>query len=119
MNFNLDLLYGIYRLSKIESKINGLPTGEKANDGMFVFTRDNQLSVVSGSNEWVMAYTGNFEIKDNIIYIDIKSCVTRDMEGTRIQRKIVKLDGINLVLDVSGSDKSKSVQISWIKIAAL
>lgn len=119
MKFNVDNLFGIYELAKIESFENGQKTNEVANAGMFVFTRDKKLSVVSGSNEWVMAYTGSFEVKDDLIEIQVKSCVVREMEGTTITRKILVLDGKSLMLDASGSNKTKKTEISWKKTISL
>lgn len=119
MEYREELLFGIYELSKIECFEKGKPTSEIANAGMFVFTRDHKLSVVSGSSEWVMAYTGTFELKGEMISIRVKSCVVREMEGTTITRKILAMDGESLVLDASGSNIDKRTEISWRKIQSL
>ena len=116
---NMDHLFGIYELAKIEAVRDGKPTSEKANSGMFVFTREHKLSVVSGSNEWVMAYTGSFELIEDRLLIHVKSCVVHELEGTTITRKILALDGRNLVLDASGSSSDKKTTISWIKTHSL
>ncbi len=119
MIFDENLLFGIYELTQIHAVKDGQQTTERANAGMFVFTRDHKLSVVSGSNEWVMAYAGAFEIKDDMLFIHVKSCVVRELEGTTISRRILKLDGKNLVLDASGSNSTKKTEISWRKINEL
>lgn len=116
MKFDQELLFGIYKLKEISSVIDSVPTAEKANDGMFVFTREGELSVVSGSNEWVMAYTGKYRIEDDLLLIDVKACVVREFEGKTIQRRILKLDGKNLVLDAGGSNSSKKTHLTWVKI---
>lgn len=119
MKFNEADLFGIYTLVKIEATKDSIPTNERANDGLFVFTRERKLSVVSGANEWVMAYTGDFSIQDDVLSIRVKACVTRELEGTIIQRKILSLDGTNLILEASNKDQEKRSVISWKKITPL
>jgi hypothetical protein len=119
MKIDENLLFGIYELTQIHAVQDGQQTTERANAGMFVFTRDRKLSVVSGSNEWVMAYTGLYELKDDMLSIHVKSCVVRELEGTTILRRVLKLDGTNLVLDASGSNPSKQTKISWRKTTEL
>lgn len=120
MTLNPELLYGIYELQKIESTVDGKITPEHAKSGMFVFTRENRLSVVSGSNEWVMAYTGTFEIKEDTLFIKTESCVVREQECMTITRKILKLDGENLMLESKrGSNPKDFTQLTWKKKISL
>ncbi len=114
-----EMLYGIYELKSIESFKDGQRTSEKANSEMFTFTRQKSLAVVNGSNEWVMAYTGTFDIVDDELIIQVKSCVVSEMENTSIIRKILFMDGEDLVLNSIGSDKSKQTKITWKKIVKL
>lgn len=120
MNFDLELLYGIYELEKIESTVDGKITSEHAKSGMFVFTRENRLSVVSGSNNWVMAYTGSFQIKDDILFIKTESCVVREQEDTTITRKILKLDKEYLMLESKRTGQQASfTHLTWKKKISL
>lgn len=116
---DIDLIFGIYELKSIESFKDGDRTNEKENSGMFTFTRQKTLAVVNGSNEWVMAYSGTFDIIEDELVIQVKACVSREMENTSIVRKILSMDGENLVLNSIGSDKSKQTKITWKKIVKL
>jgi hypothetical protein len=119
MKFNIDLLYGIYEMHKIETTHNGVPTSERVNSGMFTFTRDNRLGVVSGSNESVMAYSASFEVKDDTVFIHVEACNIREREGTTMTRKILKLDGTWLTLEAANADKGRRSEISWKKKISL
>ena len=111
---NLELLYGVYELQNTEKFINGVKTNLNATSGMFTFTRDRRMSVVSGSTEWVMAYTGTFEIKDFKLLMKAEACVKRELEGTVISRDIEKMDGEFLVL-VGGDRATNYTVLTWKK----
>lgn len=119
MKFNEKNLYGIYDLVSTESWENEIRTDEKSNAGMFIFRPDHMVSVVSGSNNWVMAYTGKYSLNDDILSIEIKSCVVREMEGTTITRKILALDENNLIVDASAPNATKRTKITWKKYTQL
>jgi|GEM_PF-3948805 len=110
---NMDLIYGIWEMHTISSFKNGEPTSERAKSGMFVFTRDNRLAVVSGANEWVMAYCGSFEIKEEVLIIHTESCSVREREGTDMTRKILKLDSDWLILGAKSEDRGTSAEMTW------
>ena len=116
---NIENLYGIYELESLETHKAGILSDDKATSGMFVFTRDHKLSVVSGSTEWVMAYTGTFEIKENQLVIHTGACVLREREGTTMQRTILKLDGKHLVLVAENTAKQEKSVLMWRKTIAL
>ncbi|MCB0394475.1 MAG: hypothetical protein KDD25_07940 [Bdellovibrionales bacterium] len=112
-------IYGIYELTEIESYEDGKRTSERANAGMVTFTRKNQMSVVSGSNEWVMAYFGNFRIQGDSLNIDVKSCVVRELEGKTITRKILRLGPETLVIESGSTVSDKTAKLTWKKTFAL
>ena len=108
-------LPGIYELQRIESEKNGVPVDETARAGMFTFTRDGRLSVVCASNLSVMAYTGSYRVENDVLKIDVDSCVHREMEGKAIARKILSFDDAVLVLEaVSSKSREKSI-LTWKK----
>lgn len=110
---NLHQLPGIYESEKIETIEDGKPTNETVQPGIFTFTRDNRLSVVSASNQTVMAYVGSYRTEGEILKIQIDSCVFREMEGTEITRRILKLNETHLILEVvSLKSKTRSV-LTW------
>ena len=115
---NLELLYGVYELQKIENFVNGEKTSLTATSGMFTFTRDHRVSVVSGSNEWVMAYVGSFEVKNTHLLMKAEACVKRELEGTILTREIIKLDGEWLVLK-SANQEGGYTELSWKKKISL
>jgi hypothetical protein len=115
MEYDLNKIYGVYEMHKIESTLNGEPTTERSKSGMFVFTRDDRLAVVSGSNEWVMAYSGSFEIKEDTLFIYTESCNVREKEDKTMTRKILKLDGVWLALEAKNSELGTRSEITWKK----
>jgi len=116
---DINLIYGVYELISIDSFINDQKTDETAKAGLFTFTRDKKVSVVNSSNDWIMSYVGSFEISKDQLLIQIKACVVKEMENTRISRKIVLLDQDQLIVDASGKDPSRRAEIKWKKIAQL
>lgn len=119
MKFNIERLFGVYEMHMIKTTLNGKPTSERVKSGMFVFTRDNRLAVVSGTNESVMAYGGSFEVKDDTFFIHAESCNRREREGTTMTRKILKLDGTWLTLVVVNAEKGMRAEINWKKKLSL
>ena len=119
MNIDSNLLYGIYDLVSTQSFENGVQTATRATSGMFVFRRDQRLSVVSGATDWVMAYTGSFKVEGDILQIQVDSCVVKELEGTQIIRKIEKLDGQTLVLSMEKKNEGKRTVIEWKKVAPI
>lgn len=108
-------LPGIYESENIESSNEGVPIDEIVRPGMFTFTRDGRLSVVSASNKKVMAYVGSYRVEDDVLKIAIESCVYRDMEGTTITRRILRFDGKHLVLEAVGSKSKERSVLTWKK----
>lgn len=115
---NKENIYGVFELVSIQTYENGNQTSDKAKSGLFTFMRNDFLSVVSGSDEWVMAYTGSFDIVEDVLLIKVMSCVVREMEATTIKRRIVKLNEKDLILESLGSDGKRSL-ITWKKMASL
>jgi hypothetical protein len=116
---NTDHLYGIYELHEITTTFHSTPTAEHAKSGMFVFTRDNKLSVVCGSNEMVMSYTGSFDLKDDALHIHVGSCSKREYEGTTITRRILQINDTWLKLEATSLDGATKSEITWKKKTAL
>ena len=120
---NNEDLFGIWELVKIETYQNDTLSDGHATSGMFVFTRDHQLSVVSGSKDWVMSYCGSFNITRNhntpTLVIHVEASNAREIEGTDITRKIVQLDQNLLVLDAIGKTTGKRSLITWKKRVSL
>jgi hypothetical protein len=116
---NYQELPGIYESEKIESSSEGVPTDEMVRPGMFTFTRDGRLSVVSASNKMVMAYAGSYTVENDALKIAIESCVYREMEGTAITRRILSFDGTRLVLEAVGSKGKERSVLTWKKKIAL
>ena len=116
---NLEHLYGIHELKEIKTYVNGVQTKDKAKSGMFVFTRDHRLSVVSGSDEMVIAYTGTFEVKESTLFIRAESCSIREWEGVTIAREIIKLDPDSVIFGVASPDGSMRSELSWKKKISL
>ena len=108
-------LPGIYELERIESDKDGAPVAETSRPGMFTFTRDGRLSVVSASNLMVMAYTGSYRVEDDVLKIDVESCVYREMEGKTITRKILSFDDSHLVLEAVSSKSTGRSVLTWKK----
>ena len=119
MKYNIEFLYGVYEMHKIETTQNGELTSERVTSGMFVFTRDRRLAVVSGTNESVMAYSGSFEVNDDAITIQVESCNIREKEGSTMTRKILKLDGDWLILEAANAEKRMRAEITWKKKTSL
>ncbi len=120
MKFDIEQLYGIYEMTNLEAYENDQRTNERHNSGIFVFTRDHRLSVVSGSNEWVMAYCGSFEVKDDSLIINVEACNVREREGGIITRKIHTLDGTWLTLGYTKPNIPGShTEITWKKKVSL
>jgi hypothetical protein len=119
MKFNPDLIYGVFEMYEIESYKDEELTSERAKSGMFVFTRDNRLAVVSGANEWVMSYSGSFEIKDTNLLIHTESCNIREREGTTMTREILKLDNEWLILGAVNVEKRTNAKITWKRKVSL
>ena len=111
----LSLLCGVWEMQKLESWEHDAPTPDHAKSGMFVFTRDRRLSVVSGSHHNVMAYCGSFEVKGDQLMIKTESCNVREREGTSMVRKIVKLTPKLLVLEASNPKRGMRARIYWKK----
>lgn len=116
---NKELLFGVYKLEDIESFIDGQKSDEKPNSGLLTFTRQQRLAVVNGSNKWVMAYTGTFDLNESALIIQVEACVVRELENTTLTREILVMDGQTLILGATGKDKSKQAKITWQKIASL
>lgn len=120
---NNEDLFGIWELVKIETYQNDTLSDGHATSGMFVFTRDHQLSVVSGSKDWVMSYCGSFNITQDhntpTLVIHVEASNERENEGTDITRKIVQLDQNLLVLDAIGKTTGKRSLITWKKRVSL
>lgn len=108
-------LPGIYELEHIRSDKGGTPVAETSRPGMFTFTRDGRLSVVSASNLSVMAYTGSYRIEGDVLKIDVESCVRREMEGKTIARKILSFDESRLVLEAVSSKSTERSVLTWKK----
>lgn len=108
-------LPGIYELQHIQSEKNGAPVPETARPGMFTFTRDGRLSVVSASDLSVMAYTGSYNVEDDALKIGIESCVHREMEGKTITRRILSFDDSLLVLEAVSSKAPERSILTWKK----
>jgi hypothetical protein len=108
-------LPGIYELERIESDKDGTPIAETARPGMFTFTRDGRLSVVSASDLMVMAYTGSYRIENDALKIDVESCVYREMEGKTITRKILSIDDSHLVLEAVSTKSTERSVLTWKK----
>lgn len=108
-------LPGIYESEKIETDKKGVPVDEIVRPGMFTFTCDGRLSVVSASNVMVMAYVGSYWIEDDELKIAIESCVYREMEGKTITRRILRFDGTYLVLEAVGSISKERSVLTWKK----
>jgi len=119
MKFDLNHLYGIYRVQDIVTHQNGQPIEDSVIDGVFTFTRDHLLSVVNGSKSHVMSYVGKFTVENDVLLIEVKVCNYRDVEGSVLKRKIERLDQNELVVSMVSSDGTKSSVISWKKMAAL
>ena len=113
---NIELLPGIYELQSIESFKDGIKTSESAKHGLLTITPECKMSVVNSSHEWLMAYNGTIELKDDVLCIRLISCSSKELEGTTIFRKVLFLDGENLVLESAKDDRSKVSNISWKKI---
>ncbi len=112
----IDDLYGVYEVDKVNSKLGGEKGPETSKGGMFTFTRDGKLCVVNGSSESIMCYSGTFKVEKDIIEIQIEVCNHREMDGTRITRKILKLDSKSLVLEAIGVKTGRLSVFSWNKI---
>lgn len=108
-------LPGIYELERIESDKGGTPVAEISRPGMFTFTRDGRLSVVSASNLSVMAYAGSYRIEGDAIKISVESCVQREMEGKTITRRIMSFDESRLTLEAVSSKSTERSVLTWKK----
>lgn len=114
-----DNLPGIYELERIESEKNGVPIDESARSGMFTFTRDGRLCVVSASNLSVMAYAGSYRVENDVLKIGVESCVQRELEGKTITRKIISFDEKLLVLEAVSSKSPEKSLLTWKKKTSL
>lgn len=112
---NLESLYGVYDMYHMVGYKNGELMDEKAKSGMFVFTSDNRLAVVSGTSSRFMAYSGSFTLQDNALMISIESCSVKEAEGTIMKREIVSFDGEFLKLKATNADFENRVEITWRK----
>jgi hypothetical protein len=110
---------GVYELESILTDREGVEVPEKSQFGMFTFTRDLKLSVVSASDIMVMAYAGTYTIQDEILKIFIKSSVYRDMENTEVQRMIKFFDGKKLILEAVGKKSGLRSILTWSKTVSL
>lgn len=117
--YNIEFIFGVYELVSIEAFQDDVYINEQTKSGMFTFTRDYKLSVVNSTTDWLMAYTGSFEIQSQDLVIHVVSCVITELENTVIKRKILMLDRENLILEASGSDKAKKSRITWKKVASI
>lgn len=112
---NYHELPGIYELEKIETDKDGVFAEETVRPGMFTFTRDGRLSVVSASDMKVMAYVGSYTAEGGVLKICVESCVHREMEGTTITRSILRFDDTHLVLEAIGSKSKERSVLTWKK----
>ena len=108
-------LPGVYESESIVTDKDGAPVAESVRPGMFTFTADGRLSVVSASDRHVMAYVGSYEVEGDVLKIAVESCVFREMEGRRITRKILAFDGSRLVLEALGSQSKERSVLTWKK----
>lgn len=108
-------LPGVYESESIVTDKDGVPVDESVRPGMYTFTPDGRLSVVSATDRHVMAYVGSYEVEGDALKIAVESCVFREMEGRRITRKILGFDGSRLVLEAIGSESKERSVLTWKK----
>jgi hypothetical protein len=99
----------------IETTVEGVPIQEEVLPGLFTFTPDGRLSVVSASKDSVMAYAGRYTVEGDVLSIRVDSCVVREVENTVITRKILEFDGTRLVLEAVGVKSKQRSVLTWKK----
>lgn len=119
MTINPEHLYGIYEMADLKSIAPNGPGTDEKNAGVFIFMRDNTLAVVSGSKEWVMAYSGPFKLENDIFTVQLEACVYRDREGKPLSRKILHLDETTLIVEAGNDGQGNRTEITWKKKHAL
>jgi hypothetical protein len=116
---NIQHLPGIYELESLITDKAGVPIEDAARPSMFTFTRDGRLSVVSASQISVMAYVGSYKVEGDVLKIQVDSCVVRELEGTEMSRKILRLNSTHLVLEALGAKSGLHSVLSWKKKVSL